>query len=261
MTTFFGVAVDYGPLWSLAVEEHFYILWPTVVRRVTMKGLAWISAGIVAGVPVLRMISFSLGRRSGMAWYTWLVADGLATGALLAILLRTSVNRSQVQRICGWLVGLALLAGIVGKPFGVLTRDRLLGATFQWTIIHGLFAGVLLLFLLAGSGSAKRYVNIPVLRFFGYISYGLYLDHLLAFRMYDRICRHYLPQVIPTNGHFGLVLLRFALAGGGAIGVAYLSRRFFEDRFLRLKDTLEPRFIPLNDEPAIARAGADTQVA
>src|SRR5450631_4755576 len=106
-------------------------------------------------------------------------------------------------------------------------------------------------FLLAGSGTGKRYVNISFLRFLGYISYGLYLDHLLAFRMYDRICRHYLPQLIPSNGHFALVLLRFALAGGGAIGAAYLSRRFFEERFLRLKDSLVPQSSGLNGEPAM----------
>src|SRR5450631_200622 len=37
MTDFFGVACDYGPLWSLAVEEHFYIVWPTVVHKVTAR--------------------------------------------------------------------------------------------------------------------------------------------------------------------------------------------------------------------------------
>ncbi len=138
-------------------------------------------------------------------------------------------------------MGSAPLVGLAGRPYGILTRDRLLGAALQWTVIHILCAGILLLFLLAGSGAGKRYVNISILRFLGYISYGLYLDHLLAFRVYDRICRHYLPQFVPANGHFALVVLRFALGGGGAIGAAYLSRRFFEERFLRLKDSLVPK--------------------
>jgi len=261
ITNFFGVACDYGPLWSLAVEEHFYILWPTVVRRITIKRLAWVSAAIVVGVPVLRAIAFALGWTAGLAWYTWFVADGLAMGALLAIVLRTPVTRGQVQRICGWILGAAVVLGIAGRPFGILTRDRLLGAALQWSVIHGFFAGVLLFFLLAGTGSLKRYVNVSILQFLGYISYGLYLDHLLAFRMYDRLGHRYLPQLIPTNGHFGLVLLRFVLTGGGAIAVAYLSRKFFEERFLRLKDSLGSQASRTN-EAAVARGtNADTQVA
>jgi peptidoglycan/LPS O-acetylase OafA/YrhL len=76
VTNFFGVACDYGPLWSLAVEEHFYIAWPTVVRRLTMRRLAWVSAAIVVLVPVLRAISFSLGWRDGLDWYRGLLPMG-----------------------------------------------------------------------------------------------------------------------------------------------------------------------------------------
>jgi peptidoglycan/LPS O-acetylase OafA/YrhL len=240
MTDFFGVACDYGPLWSLAVEEHFYILWPTVVRNLTTRKLTLISASIVVLIPLLRATSFALGLRTGLDWYTWFVADGLAAGSLLAIVLRTSVTRAQVKTLCRSLLGASILLGLAGRPFGILTRNRLLGAALQFTMLNGFFAGILLVFLLAGTSNARRYVNLSPLRFLGYLSYGLYLNHLLAFRIYDRICRHYLPQFTPSNGHFALVLLRFALAGGGAIGAAYFSRRFFEERFLRLKDSLVP---------------------
>lgn len=138
----------------------------------------------------------------------------------------------------------------------------MLGAAFQWTLLNLFFAGVLLLFLLVGTDPHKRFVNLRALRFLGYISYGLYLDHLLAFRMYDRICRLYAPQWIPSNDHFGLVLLRFTIAGTGAIAVAYLSRRFFEERFLRLKDTLVPKFSGAAPDTALVEVTAgDSRVA
>jgi peptidoglycan/LPS O-acetylase OafA/YrhL len=242
VTNFFGVSCDYGPLWSLAVEEHFYILWPTVVHKITARRLAWISAGIALGIPLARALSFSLGWKNGLDWYTWFAADGLAAGSLLAILLRTSITRAQVKTLGGSLVLLALLLAIAGQPLGITGRARLLGAAFQWTLLNLIFADALLLFLIMGTGRHKRYVNFRPLRFLGYISYGLYLDHLLAFRMYDRICNRYAPQWIPSNGHFELVLLRFTIAGAGAIAVAYLSRRFFEEKFLRLKDKLVPKF-------------------
>jgi peptidoglycan/LPS O-acetylase OafA/YrhL len=243
VTNLFGVACGYGPLWSLAVEEHFYIFWPAVVCKLTSTRLAMVAAGIVLFVPVLRALCFDLGwGKDGLAWYTWFVADGLAAGSLLAIVLRTNITRKQVTQLSVWLLSSGIVLSILGTPFGITTRERLLGAALQLTTINIVFAGVLLLFLLAGSGSKKRYVNNSVLRFFGYISYGLYLNHLLAFRMYDRLCLHYWPIFIPSSDHFELVLLRFSVAGGSAIGVAYLSRKYFEERFLRLKDRLAPHF-------------------
>lgn len=259
VTNFFGVACDYGPLWSLAVEEHFYIAWPAVVRKLTTRHLAWVAMFIVVGVPVLRSISFAMGWVANLDWYTWFVADGLALESLLAILLRSSVTRRQVTVLCVGLLAGSIVAGLAGAPFGILTRNRILGAALQFTTINAFFAGVLLLFLLAGSGSAKRFVDIPVLRFVGYISYGLYLDHTLAFRLYDRMCRALFPHWIPSNGHFGLVLWRFTLAGGGAIVAAYLSRRFYEDWFLRRKDSFVPQASIRLTEPALA-AAADSRV-
>jgi len=67
VTTFFGVACGYGPLWSLAVEEHYYILWPAVVHKLSSARLAAAALGIVAFVPVLRAVSFSLGWRDGLS--------------------------------------------------------------------------------------------------------------------------------------------------------------------------------------------------
>jgi peptidoglycan/LPS O-acetylase OafA/YrhL len=241
LTTLFGIACGYGPLWSLAVEEHYYIFWPAVVHKLTSRRLAAVSLGIAVFVPILRAACFHWGwGRDGLAWYTWFVADGLAAGSLLAIILRTAINRIQVTRLCATLLGSGIVLGVLGRPFGITTRERLLGGALQHTTINIFFAGVLLLFLLVGTGSRKHYVNNSALRFFGYISYGLYLDHLLAFRMYDRICLRYRPGLLPSNEHFELVLLKFVVAGGFAVGAAYLSRKYFEETFLRLKNRLAP---------------------
>lgn len=236
VTSLFGVPADYGPLWSLAVEEHYYIFWPAVVHQLTRRRLTIVTLAICLLTPVLRGVFFHLGYTAGLGWYTWFVADGLAYGSLLAIFLRTSPSRKLVAVVCGILLAAGLVSAGIGRPFGILTRERLLGAALQGTVIYMVFAGFLLLVLLLGTSARRRYVNNPVLRFLGYISYGLYLIHLLAFRMYDRLSRSFWPSLQPTSGHFGLIVLRFFLAGGTAIGVAYLSRKYFEERFLRWKD-------------------------
>lgn len=238
VTGLFGVPSGYGPLWSLAVEEHYYIFWPTVIYKLSRRHATIVTFAICLLTPVLRAVCFRLGYTVGLGWYTWFVADGLATGSLLAIFLRTSASRKMVALLCGTLLACGFTLSAVGRPFGILTRECTLGAALQGVIIDTVFAGFLLLVLLLGTGAHRRYVNSSFLRFLGYISYGLYLVHLLVFRMYDKLCLSFWPSLQPTPGHFGLIVLRFFLVAVAAIGVAYLSRKYFEERFLRLKDRL-----------------------
>ncbi|MBZ5722027.1 MAG: acyltransferase [Acidobacteriia bacterium] len=255
VTSLFGIPTDYGPLWSLAVEEHYYIFWPAVVQKLTPKRLAICSIALCVAIPILRAVSFRLGYTFGLASYTWFVADGLAAGSLLAIVLRTSITRQQVVSLCTTLLVSGVILTVVGRPFGITTRERLLGAALQHTLIDIVFGGILLFVLLVGTSSHKRYVNNSMLRFLGYLSYGLYLIHLLAFRIYDKLSRYYWPQLQPSDGHFGLVVLRFVVAGGFAIGLAYLSRKYFEETFLRLKDRLTQAPVTELPSPAAVSSG------
>ena len=78
LTYLVGVSNDYGPLWSLAVEEQYYLFWPIIVRRLNIKILAIFAAAICVVVPLLRVRAFYSGAFDGLSRYTWLVADGLA---------------------------------------------------------------------------------------------------------------------------------------------------------------------------------------
>lgn len=127
-TSLFGVSMDYHPLWSLAVEEHYYILWPTVVRKLRVRHLAMFSLALCTLIPIARAISFHYGYFEGRDWYTWFAADGLAEGSLLAIFLRSSIRRKQVAIGSSLLLALMPILAIAGAPFSILTRQRLLGA-------------------------------------------------------------------------------------------------------------------------------------
>jgi len=235
LTNFLNIPMAYGPLWSLAVEEHYYLFWPLVVRTFHTRAILAIALGIVAISPLLRGAAFYFGHPAGIDWYTWYVADGLAAGSVLAVVLRSSGNRQHVRALCAALLAGSLAAVLIGAPFGILTRVKLLGAAFQLTVVHIFFAGFLLLVLLLGTSTYAWIVNHKVLHFFGYISYGLYLFHFFVFRLYDKVCAHYFPQLQPVDWRFDLVMLRFIIGGGIATGIAYLSRRYYEELFLRMK--------------------------
>ena len=239
VTNFFRVPMQYGPLWSLAVEEHFYLLWPTAVRCYSQKKLAFLASAVFVGCPLLRAIAYGLKLQYGNG-YTWLVADGLAAGALLALFCRQpGRERKSVLRVSLLCMGSALLLLAVGLPFGILRSATLLGGgSLRVTALNLFFAGALAAILLIGTSRWRWLVQVPTLQFFGEISYGLYLIHMLCFDVFDHFAVRYIPSLSETavKGHFALIVVRFLMAAGIAVAIASLSRHTFEAKFLSLKD-------------------------
>jgi len=236
VTPLFGVVQAYPVLWSLAVEEHFYLLWPSVVYKVSKRALQYSAVAIACVVPFLRLASYVIGWRAGLSQYTWLVADGLAMGAWLAVYVRDSgTTRKRLAQVSMAALAISVLATTLGAPFGILTRQRPLGAAVQESSGNIAFLGLLGITLLIGTGPLKILVRRPVLRFYGNISYGLYLIHLAVFRGYDRLIGHFWPNQPPSSGHFSIMTLRFLISAAVATVLAHLSRRYFEERFLMMK--------------------------
>jgi peptidoglycan/LPS O-acetylase OafA/YrhL len=230
ITPLFGVPRDYAPLWSLAVEEHFYLVWPGAVKVLTRRGLAITAALICACEPVLRALAVA---RGGLWWgpYTWLSADGLALGALLAIFVRSRwslrKNLLMLSSLAAF-VAAAALAVTVAVP-------RFLAVSLRATCVNYVALSVLALALWLGTGPHWKFVNLRILSFYGFISYGLYLIHALIFHLYNDVSVKFAPSLYA--GHdFGKCLLRLVVTLIIATAVASISRATFEEFFLRMKD-------------------------
>jgi peptidoglycan/LPS O-acetylase OafA/YrhL len=235
VTGLFGVAMHYGVLWSLAVEEHFYLLWPTLVRSLSRSHVAITGAIICILCPSLRALYYIRGYDTGTG-YTWLVADGLATGAVLAALARgawgTRVGMGRVTAIC-FAISLTMFGA--GYPLGIFRASRFMGVTLRETALNLFFAGTITLALVVGTSNWKAVVNRPALQFFGEISYGVYLIHMLVFDLEDHFMGRSFPGLSQADGHFWIMVLHFGIASGFTIAIAYLSRWYFEEPLLRLK--------------------------
>ncbi len=229
-TSLFGVPLQYGPLWSLAVEEHFYLLWPSAVRGLSGRGLALVAAFVVAVSPVLRGAAFMTGHFADPApLYTWFNLDGLALGALLAIWVRqSSFQRRQLSRIALPL----LAAGVAG--YALVLNRSLYDAAFLMTARNTGCIGLLSCMLLLGTSRWRFLVDVPVLKFFGFISYGLYLVHALAFHAADVLFSRAFAGLVSSGSPTAGMFLRLLAGSGIAVLFAYLSRRSLEERFLRM---------------------------
>jgi peptidoglycan/LPS O-acetylase OafA/YrhL len=239
---------SFGPLWSLAVEEQFYLIWPFLIRRLRLRTLTILCLFSFALSPLLRYLSVSGIVPLGDAYTaTWLVSDNLAAGALIAILLRSRAatpSRVKTLAISTGLLGTALL--LLGFHLGIMSRGTAIGAAYQSEPFLLLFIALLLLSLYFGDHPLVFRLTGP-LRFFGYISYGLYLLHLIGFGIEQDLFLDYVHGIMVLT--LTRVLLRFFGVLAATSLVCYLSRRYFEEYFLRLKDRLVPYTKPRIPSP------------
>jgi peptidoglycan/LPS O-acetylase OafA/YrhL len=236
-----GVPMAYGPLWSLAVEEHFYFVWPALAAFLSRRTLFAIAMVIVVASPLARALTFPLSDRWSDDRLTWLTTDGLALGAAIAIALREwRPSRRDVARVTIAVAVLVAIGFAVGAPFGILSRKNLLGRVLVKTLLAFGSGALIVGSLLLGTRRHRPWRGPRVLEFLGTISYGLYLIHILAYELGARLLQRFAPSLAAPDGRPTPLFARVALGGVLAVGVATLSRFTFEDRFLRLKSRLAP---------------------
>ncbi len=144
-----------------------------------------------------------------------------------------------MRSICLITITTSVVFFIAGARWGIFQQTRLLGSSLRLTVLNFLFAGTILFALLLGTSRWRSLILLRPLRFLGYISYGTYLIHMLVFAAVDYVWIHFFGTNVEATAT--AMLAKFAVALTTTIGLAYLSRRFFEEQFLRLKDRIEPK--------------------
>jgi peptidoglycan/LPS O-acetylase OafA/YrhL len=225
--------VLYGPLWSLAVEEQFYLLWPMLYRRLGRRGMLAVCLGLIAVCPVLRGMAFAGWLHTGDPLSKmWMIADNLAVGAALAILPRWPgmTARRVMAAACGaGAVGVAGLAVLfLARRMGTQDVLRNSAGLSCFELVCG--AAVVMAVWVFRARQVPDWMRVFV--FLGEISYGLYLIHMLLLQLYDRF------QGDGFKSDWRLLVVRFVVANGLAVGLAAVSKRWFEDPILRFKGRL-----------------------
>ena len=192
-----------------------------------------VSLGLLVLCPVLRALAFAHLLHTGDALSkTWMIADNLAIGAVLAILLRWPGVTLRQFAALGWVQSLAGLAGVMAlfAAHRMGTTDVLRNSLGLSCFLLICGSAVVLMLCLFRERRLPEWMRVLV--FFGDISYGLYLIHLLLLQIYDR------RFGTGFAADWRLMLVRFLAVNGVAVGIAVVSRRWFEDPILRMKSRI-----------------------
>jgi peptidoglycan/LPS O-acetylase OafA/YrhL len=235
--------VVFSHLWSLSVEEQFYLFWPIVIFVVPNRLLPRLFAALVIAGPLVRIVTMFVWHRLGHGsdnpfWDLYVLptshADAFAMGALLCIRPpRLSPRALGVAYAVFFGVCLALQCGYHD---GLLPMTLPHAGAWIWgyTVVDALGAGLILL-VSRGELWTPLFRWRPLARL-GRISYGLYIFHypltIVSVPLADRL----LPgRGLATHG------LSFAVDFGLAFAAATASYRWLERPLLVLKDVWFPK--------------------
>ena len=212
-----------SPLWTVSIEEQFYLVWPLLMKMLQRRGMI-VAAIVTFLLATVCRVGFMLAGASGGFIYYGSVCrcDSLALGILLALF---ADRLPRLTRGVRWLLLTGGLVGWIASSAWLIEQPGVLDIRMVWgRLIVSLAAGAI---LYACLHSRSKLLRGEWLVRLGKISYGLYMLHLSGILFSVSL----LPaatglRVLALKG-FGLVV---------TILLALSSYRWIEAPFLRLKD-------------------------
>jgi len=214
------------------------MLWPFAVRHIkSRERILQFALAVIAIAFAIRVVAFYSGISTHVLYMELPTRmDSLAVGAVLALLLRGPrpdlwMHIARISLVPLWLLVVSMAAYEGGLHF-LSPLTALIGYS-----LLAFASGALVSETLRPGSWAERAFSNSIMRFIGKISYGMYIYHLLPWRaakpVYAYLFLRFHSQLMAGLSTLGVFLT-------GTILVSWLSYKFFEMPFLRLKDKLAP---------------------
>lgn len=240
-------------IWSLAVEEQFYLIWPWVIGFLAARGRIFKACliGCVAALG-LRLILSPLPLPYATL-YTQLPtrADSLLLGGAVAMLVRDPQLMARLRSWHFYLVGILAAIGFIATGAVAHSFSFAAAPVDTWGFSFTAIGSAALIMLAITQGTwANHIFSVPFLRFYGKYSYGIYLVHFAPITLHTRLI-WFLTARIHIIGLATVLAACITIAF--STGIAVISFHLIEKPFLKLKKYFEGR-------PATQHAPSPSQI-
>jgi len=231
---FYGLPASFAiPLWTVSIEEQFYLAWPLALRRASGRMMAAIAVGLLVLANGWRVwLAFSSAPVDAMEYNTFTRLDPIALGILIALFSDRLPDFSRWQRISLLCGGAVTWIAVYG--FSVSNLPQF--STWKLALGHSLTALASTAILLAAMGSQHPFLRNTWLLYLGKISYGLYVLHEFVHYCATRLIHAFSPLTVVAQSLVALAL---------TVLMAAASYRWLENPFLRMKE----RFAHVQSRP------------
>ena len=228
-------AVAIGPLWSVSVEEQFYLLFPFLFLVCLWAYKKWKKSGaaLISAVTLVALVYSFYQRYVREQDWDFISYASVSVLPSLVLGMALAVAVSMRSEYIGAFVNkhALFLKILVPILFFFSIYMKFIGAIGVSLYILMLFACTKILILLSIYSDQTETKISKATRYLGKISYGLYLYHMFVILGVNYLFRN----VAGDMSNWGIIGLKSVLIFGGTVGVAHLSYKYIESWFLRYK--------------------------
>jgi peptidoglycan/LPS O-acetylase OafA/YrhL len=212
----------FGVLWSISVEEQFYVVWPTLIRLAREGTVLLLCVAIWGTSQIVVVVLCHQQKPWSVIWAsTFVQMQYFALGGILSIALR-----GKAPKLSFFLRSL-MVAGGVAIFIAFPRRENAI------EYVPYLAAGLGTVLIFFGFLGARIPRRLQFLQYLGKISYGLYVIHASVLAA----ANYLLPQIL--HRQHGIYVYKVIIGLPVTIVLAHFSYRYFEKPFLRLKERFE----------------------